>query len=74
MIIFNSSTNLRAIRNKKRTLTESKALKLKGMGNKIKSANDLSSIFKGRLNKIDPSDKKISFGDVKKLEYYFHKK
>ena len=71
---FNSSTNLRVKRNKKRTLTGSTALKLKGIGNKVKSDNHLPSIFKGRPKKRVPSDKKISFGDVKKLEYYVHKK
>ena len=72
---FNSSQSLRVKRTKKRTLTGSTALKLKGVGKKVKSDNHLPSILRERPNKRIPSDKKISFGDVKKLEYYVdHKK
>ena len=72
---FNSSQNIRVKRTKKRTLTGSTALKLKRLGGKVKSDNYLPSILRERPNKRMPSDKKISFGDVKKLEYYVdHKK
>ena len=72
---FSSNQNLRVKRNKKRTLTGTTALKLKKLGGKIRSENNLPSILKGRPNKRVPSDRRISFGDVKKLEYYVdHKK
>ena len=72
---FSSSQNLRVKRNKKRTLTGTTALKLKKLGGKLKSENNLLSILKERPNKRVPSDRRISFGDVKKLEYYVdHKK
>ena len=71
---FSSSQNLRK-RTKKRTLTGSTPLQLKQLGGKIKSSNLLPSILKVRPNKRVPSNKKISFGNVKKLEYYVdHKK
>ncbi len=72
---FSSTQNLRVKRTKKRTLTGSTALKLKRLGGKIKSDKNLPSILKGRPTLRVPSDKRISFGDVKKLEYYVdHKK
>ena len=71
---FTSSQNIRK-RRKKRTLTGSTPLQLNQLGSKIKSSNNLPSILKVRPNKRVPSDKKISFGNVKKLEYYVeHKK
>jgi len=71
---FSSSQNIRK-RTKKRTLTGSTPLQLKQLGGKINSSNHLPSILKGRPNKRVPSNKKISFGNVKKLEYYVeHKK
>ena len=66
---FSSNTNLRVKRTRKRTLTGSTQLKLKKLGNKIQSDNHLPSILKKRPNKRIPSEKRISFGDVKQLEY-----
>ena len=71
---FSSTNNLRVKRTKKRTLTGSTQLKLKKLGSKIKSENNLLSILKGRPTKRVPSDRRISFGDVKKLEYYVEHK
>ena len=71
---FTSSQNIRK-RTKKRTLTGSTPLQLNQLGGKIKSCNHLPSILKVRPNKRVPSNKKISFGNIKKLEYYVeHKK
>ena len=70
---FTSSQNIRK-RRKKRTLTGSTPLQLNQLGSKIKSSNNLPSILKVRPNKRVPSDKKISFGNVKKLEYYVENK
>jgi hypothetical protein len=67
---FSSSNSLRIKRPRKRTLTQSTQLKLKQIGNKNSSENNLPSILKKRPSKRIPSDKRISFGDVKKLEYY----
>ena len=67
---FHSSfKNLRKI-NKKRTLTIKSGLKLKKIKNKIKSENNLSSILKTRSKNRISSGKRISFGNVMKLEYY----
>jgi hypothetical protein len=71
---FSSTQNLRVKRNKKRTLTGRTQLKLKKLGGKINSDNHLPSILKGRPNQRIPSGKRISFGDVKKLEYYVEQK
>jgi hypothetical protein len=71
---FTSSQNIRK-RTKKRTLTGSTPFHLNQLGGKIHSCNHLPSILKVRPNKRVPSNKKISFGNVKKLEYYVeHKK
>ena len=71
---FTSSQNIRK-RTKKRTLTGSTPFHLNQLGGKIHSCNHLPSILKARPNKRVPSNKKISFGNVKKLEYYVeHKK
>ena len=69
----NSSKNIRAKRNKKRTLTNSTALKLKKLGDKIKSDNNLPSILRKRPAKRVASDRKISFGEVEKFEYVVDK-
>ena len=66
---FGSTQNLRKI-NKRKTITLKSALKLKKIGNKIKSENNLLSILKTRNKNRVPSGKKISFGNVTKLEYY----
>ena len=71
---FFSSSNLRVKRTKKRTLTARTQLKLKKLGTKIKSDNHLPSILKGRPDLRKPSGKRISFGDVSKLEYYVKEK
>ena len=70
----NSSRDIRAKRTRKRTLTNSTALKLKKLGEKIKSDNNLPSILRKRPAKRVPSDRRISFGDVKRLEYVVDKK
>ena len=70
----NSSRDIRAKRTRKRTLTNSTALKLKKLGEKIKSDNNLLSILRKRPAKRVPSDRRISFGDVKRLEYVVDKK
>ena len=67
---FSSSNSLRVKRQRKRTLTQSTQLKLKKLANKNSSENNLPSILKNRPAKRVPSDRRISFGDVKKLEYY----
>ena len=71
---FNSSQNLRVKRTKKRTLTGRTALKLKKLGGKLNSDKNLQSILRERPDKRIPSAKRISFGDVKKLEYYVYNK
>lgn len=71
---FNSSQNLRVKRTKKRTLTGRTALKLKKLGGKLNSDKNLQSILRERPDKRIPSAKRISFGDVKKLEYYVDNK
>jgi hypothetical protein len=67
---FSSSNSLRVKRQRKRTLTQSTQLKLKKLANKNSSENNLPSILKKRPTKRVPSDRRISFGEVKKLEYY----
>jgi len=67
---FSSSNSLRAKRPRKRTLTQSTQLKLKKLGYKNSSENNLPSILKKRPTHRVPSDRRISFGEVKKLEYY----
>jgi hypothetical protein len=67
---FSSSNSLRVKRQRKRTLTQSTQLKLKNLANKNSSENNLPSILKKRPTKRVPSDRRISFGEVKKLEYY----
>ena len=71
---FSSTNNLSVNRNKKRTRTGHTALKLNKLGAKIKSDNHLPSILKKRPNNRIPSNKRISFGEVKKLEYYIDSK
>ena len=69
-----SSKDIRAKRTRKRTLTNSTGLKLKKLGEKVKSDNNLPSILRKRPTKRIPSDRKISFGEVEKLEYVVDKK
>ena len=69
---FYFSQNLRQI-NKKRTLTLKGGLKLKKIGNNIKFENSLKSILKPRTKNRVPSGKKISFGNVTKIEYYIER-
>ena len=71
---FFKDTSMRVKRTKKRTLTATSGLKLKKMGSRIHSDNNIPSILKERPNKRIPSNKRISFGDVKKLEYYVDSK
>ena len=72
---FKSSENLKK-RTKKRTITcPNGGIKKKRLSVKINSDNHLQSILKERPSKRIPSDKKISFGGVNKLEYFVsHKK
>ena len=66
---FFKDTSMRVKRSKKRTLTATSGLKLKKLGSRVNSDNHIHSILKERTNKIIPSNKRISFGDAKKLEY-----
>ena len=71
---FKENKNIRAKRKIKRTLTQTSGLKLKKLGNRINSDNHIHSILKERPNKRIPSNKRISFGDIQKLEYYIDSK
>ena len=70
---FFKSNEIKLKRHKKRTLTATSGLKLKKF---IKANSDKSiySILKERPKNRLPSDKKITFGEVKKLEYYIDSK
>ena len=70
---FFKTNNVKIKRNKKRTLTATTGLKLKKIG-RTNSDNTVSSILKERPKDRIPSDKKITFGGVKKLEYYIDSK
>ena len=70
---FFKKNDVKIKRNKKRTLTATTGLKLKKIG-RTNSDNTVSSILKGRPKNRIPSDKKITFGGVKKLEYYIDSK
>ena len=70
---FFKTNEVKIKRNKKRTLTATTGLKLKKIG-RTNSDNTVSSILKGRPKNRIPSDKKITFGGVKKLEYYIDSK
>ena len=63
---FFKTNEVKIKRNKKRTLTATTRLKLKKIG--------CFSILKERPKNRIPSDKKITFGGVKKLEYYIDSK
>ena len=63
---FFKTNEVKIKRNKKRTLTATTRLKLKNIG--------CFSILKERPKNRIPSDKKITFGGVKKLEYYIDSK
>ena len=63
---FFKKNDVKIKRNKKRTLTATTGLKLKKIG--------CFSILKERPKDRIPSDKKITFGGVKKLEYYIDSK
>ena len=67
-----SSNNLRKIK-KKLTLTTKGPLTLKKIVHKKKTESNLLSILKPRSKNRIPSDKRISFGNVTKLEYYIDK-
>ena len=71
---FFKDTSMRVKRSKKRTLTATSGLKLKKLGNRVNSDNHIHSILKERPNKRIPSNKRISFGEVEKLEYYIDSK
>jgi len=58
---------------KKRTLTATSGLKLKKVL-RANSDNQIFSILKERPKNRIPSDKKITFGEVKKFEYYIDSK
>ena len=66
---FFKDTSMRVKRSKKRTLTATSGLKLKKLGSRVNSDNHIHSILKERPNKRIPSNKRISFGGAKKLEY-----
>ena len=70
---FFKTNEVKIKRNKKRTLTATTGLKLKKIG-RTNSDNTVSSILKERPKNRIPSDKKITFGGVKKLEYYIDSK
>ena len=70
---FFKTNDVKIKRNKKRTLTATTGLKLKKIG-RNNSDNTVSSILKERPKNRIPSDKKITFGGVKKLEYYIDSK
>ena len=65
---FHFTQNLR--KDKKRTLTFKGGIKLAKIRDNIKSENHLLSILKTRNKNRVPSRKRISFGNVTKLEYY----
>ena len=70
---LNSSSNdLRKIK-KKLTLTTKGPLTLKKIVHKKKTEANILSILKPRSKNRIPSDKRISFGNVTKLEYYVDK-
>lgn len=71
---FFKDTSMRVKRSKKRTLTATSGLKLKKLGSRVNSDNHIHSILKERPNKRIPSNKRISFGEVEKLEYYIDSK
>jgi hypothetical protein len=71
---FFKDTSMRVKRSKKRTLTATSGLKLKKLGSRVNSDNHIHSILKERPNKRIPSNKRISFGEVKKFEYYIDSK
>ena len=70
---FFKTNDVKIKRNKKRTLTATTGLKLKKIG-RTNSDNAVFSILKERPKNRIPSDKKITFGGVKKLEYYIDSK
>ena len=70
---FFKSIDIKLKRHKKRTLTATSGLKLKKFI-KANSDKSLYSILKERPKNRLPSDKKITFGEVKKLEYYIDSK
>ena len=70
---FFKAPDVKLKRNKKRTLTASSGLKLKKFVH-TGSDNHLFSILKERPKNRIPSDKKITFGGVKKLEYFIDSK
>ena len=70
---FFKSIEIKLKRHKKRTLTATSGLKLKKFI-KANSDKSLYSILKERPKNRLPSDKKITFGEVKKLEYYIDSK
>ena len=70
---FFKTNEVKIKRNKKRTLTATTRLKLKKIG-RTNSDNAVFSILKERPKDRIPSDKKITFGGVKKLEYYIDSK
>ena len=70
---FFKSQDVKLKRTKKRTLTDTSGSKLKKFF-KTGSDNNLFSILKERPKNRIPSDKKITFGEVKKLEYYIDSK
>ena len=70
---FFKTNDVKIKRNKKRTLTATTGLKLKKIG-RNNSDNAVFSILKERPKNRIPSDKKITFGGVKKLEYYIDSK
>ena len=70
---FFKSNEIKLKRHKKRTLTATSGLKLKKFI-KANSDKSLYSILKERPKNRLPSDKKITFGEVKKLEYYIDSK
>ena len=70
---FFKTQEIKLKRTKKRTLTATSGLKLK-KDFRANSDNHLFSILKERPKNRIPSDKKITFGEVKKLEYYVDSK
>ena len=70
---FFKTQEVKLKRTKKRTLTATSGLKLK-KDFRASSDNHLFSILKERPKTRIPSDKKITFGEVKKLEYYIDSK
>ena len=70
---FFKTNEVKIKKKKKRTLTATTGLKLKKIG-RNNSDNAVFSILKERPKNRIPSDKKITFGGVKKLEYYIDSK